>query len=329
MSNIEKQADALDATANYAANIRDGIGSFLGNAISGVAGAAKNMYRHGTVAPSVAAQQAYTNRVSTDAAAAAAAAKTKSDLDAKQIGVDALKFTLAGLGGGLVLTRLHHLLSGANMPTRKYTKFAPGPKDLDEDEKIADAAAGAQPDFLTTVLSAPGKLIQKAPHEADQNALKAMLFLGGSGLGLYGGYSIMQQLAERKRKEEMQAMVENAKKDYQRALTGRKIAADLNAAFENTQKTADGGNLAQSALLKLLDLSFEPIRQTGLMTPYAIGAVAAPGLLAGKMTYDWTRERGKDKALAEARKYRARLAANERPVYIDPEQLAKIKSVAD
>lgn len=325
MNKLEKHgADWVDIGANIAKTVRDAVVPFFSNAASGARDAVINTARYGTVAPTPSMQRAYAD----SAAADKAAAKTKADIEAKQLGADALKFTLAGLGGGLVLTRLHHLLSGVNKPEKKYTKFAPGPQDLDADEKVA-AAAPQQPDFLTRILSAPGQLIQKLPHKEDQDAAKYIMFLGGSGLGLYGGYSIMQQLAERKRKEETQAMIDNAKKDYQRALTGRKTAADLDAAFANLQKTASETPVAQKALLAALDAAFLPIRKTGLMPLYGVGAVAAPGVLAGKMVYDWTRERGKDKALAEARKYRARLAANERPVYIDPEQLAKVKAIAD
>jgi hypothetical protein len=46
------------------------------------------------------------------------------------------------------------------------------------------------------------------------------------------------------------------------------------------------------------------------------------------MTYDWTRARSKDKALDSARKARARMSGVA-PIYVDPEQLAAIKKIAD
>jgi hypothetical protein len=46
------------------------------------------------------------------------------------------------------------------------------------------------------------------------------------------------------------------------------------------------------------------------------------------MTYDWTRARSKDKAFENARKARARMTGAQ-PLYIDPEQLAAVKKLAD
>jgi hypothetical protein len=223
------------------------------------------------------------------------------------------------LGTGLVLTRLHHLLSGANKQQPKYTKFGPGPKDLDEEEKLA----------FTEIVSSPGQLIQNFTDPANREAAKAVLMLGGTMGGLYGGYSIMTQLAEKKRKEELQARVDNAKKEYQRALTGRKVASDLDEAFARISKQAEDSksNLVRDTARSLADASFWPIRQLGLMPAYAL-TTAGLGGLSGKMMYDWTRARSKDKALAEARKARARIGGAP-PIYIDPEQLAAVKRIAD
>ena len=61
--------------------------------------------------------------------------------------------------------------------------------------------------------------------------------------------------------------------------------------------------------------------------PAYVTAVLGTGALAGKMTYDWTRERSRDKALERARKSRARLEGVS-PVYIDPEQMVAISELA-
>jgi hypothetical protein len=139
----------------------------------------------------------------------------------------------------------------------------------------------------------------------------------------------MSQLAEKKRKEELQARVEDAKKEYQRALTGRKVAEDLDTAFARISKQAENGKseIVRDTALWLADTAFEPIRRSGAMPLYA-SAVAGSGLLSGKLMYDWARARSKDKALAEARKARARIGGAA-PIYIDPEQLAAVKRVAD
>lgn len=304
--------------------------STLGDAGSAVTQAVKNFYNHGStyIHPSAA-------KVNDANAAAKATADgrqaqvdaqnkiTENNAAAKQHGSDILTYGLGGLGAGIVLTRLHHLLSGANKQQPKYTKFGPGPQGVEDDEKIAND------DLYTKIVSAPGHLIQNFSDPANRDAAKAVLMLGGTMGGLYGGYSIMSQLAEKKRKEELQARVDDAKKEYQRALTGRKVAEDLDTAFARISKQAEDNKseIVRDTALWLADKAFEPIRRTGLMPAYAL-TTAGLGGLSGKMMYDWTRARSKDKALAEARKARARIGGAA-PIYIDPEQLAAVKRVAD
>jgi hypothetical protein len=139
----------------------------------------------------------------------------------------------------------------------------------------------------------------------------------------------MQSIAKKQRKEELQDTVEEAKKEYQRALLGKRAAADLDAAFNLLQKTADGESMLPAAVrpvVSLLDLAQAPLKGLGLHQAYWM-ANAGLGALSAKMVYDWTRERGKDKALEDAQKARARLAGAP-SIYVDPEQLAKIKAVA-
>jgi len=311
MNNNAKQADWL---------------STLGDAGGAVTQAVKNFYTNGStyIHPAAAKVNAANaaakanvdgQRAQIDAQRAAATSAAAAKADNAQL----LTYGLGGLGTGLVLTRLHHLLSGANKQQPKYTKFGPGPKNLDEEEKLA----------FTKIVSSPGHLIQNFTDPANREAAKAVLMLGGTMGGLYGGYSIMTQLAEKKRKEEIQARVDDAKKEYQRALTGRKVASDLDAAFARISKQAEDGssNLIRDTALSAADAAFWPIRQFGLMPAYAL-TTAGLGGLSGKMMYDWTRARSKDKALAEARKARARIGGAP-PIYIDPEQLAAVKRIAD
>jgi hypothetical protein len=315
MNNIKKQADWR---------------STLGDAGSAVTQAVKNFYNTGStyIHPSAAKVNAANAaaKATSDGRQAQIDAQNKitaNNAAAKQHGSDILTYGLGGLGAGIVLTRLHHLLSGANTQQPKYTKFGPGPKGVEEDEKIAND------NWYTKIVSAPGHLIQNFSDPANRDAAKAVLMMGGTMGGLYGGYSIMSQLAEKKRKEELQARVDDAKKEYQRALTGRKVAADLDAAFATISKQAADGksDIVRDTALWLADTAFEPIRLTGLMPAYAL-TTAGLGGLSGKMMYDWTRARSKDKALAEARKARARIGGAA-PIYIDPEQLAAVKRVAD
>ena len=326
MNNNEKQADWLSALGDAGSAATSALVKAPGQLWDVGAQAAKNFYRHGATSVSPAVEKAYADRQATKATADgqraqadAARAAAQSAAAAKADNSQLLTYGLGGLGTGLVLTRLHHLLSGANKQQPKYTKFGPGPKDLDEEEKLA----------FTKIVSSPGHLIQNFKDPANREAAKAVLLLGGTMGGLYGGYSIMTQLAEKKRKEELQARVDDAKKEYQRALTGRKVASDLDEAFARISKQAEDGNsnLVRDTALWAADAAFEPIRQLGLMPAYAL-TTAGLGGLSGKMMYDWTRARSKDKALAEARKARARIGGAP-PIYIDPEQLAAVKRIAD
>lgn len=329
MNNTEKQAgDWLD-TFSAPANALGGLFLSSGNFLNNAATAAGNFATYGTtnprpetVAARAASLAAQNHQKQLDAQRTA-----KEQLDAKNraalgMGKDFYTYALGGLGAGIVLTRLQQVLSGANKPKPQYTKFGPGPHDVDDEEKIAND------DLYTKIVSAPGRLIQGMSGDPKQQEWLTPMLLTGAGAGLYSGYSIMSQIAEQKRKADLKAKVEEAKKQYQKALMGKKVAADLDAAFGIIEKSAkDGDSTAADTAAWLANKAFDPLRASGAMPWYLAGAVVAPGLLSAKMMYDWTRARSKDKALADARKTRARLAGSA-PIYVDPEQLAAIKRVA-
>lgn len=271
---------------------------------------------------------------SVDEAAHAAAAKLW--------GEHLLKYTLAGLGTGISGAKLYNLISSVNKAPAKYTKFGPGAKTVDEDEKLASLQG-----IYDTVISAPGKLLQSLPVDTPtKDALGVSAILGGTGLGLYGGVKLVNAIAEKKRKEELQEQVEEAKAQYQKALTGKKHAAALDGAFE-LYKSAEGsghgiwnalkaiastggkllsGDVAGTAV-DTMSVPFKILQQSPAVYNAYVASVLGSGALAGKMTYDWTRARSKDKAIENAQKVRARLSGTA-PIYVDPDQLAAIKSVA-
>lgn len=275
-----------------------------------------------------------TTKISADEAARAAAAKLWSE--------HLLKYTLAGLGTGISGAKLYNLISSVNKAPAKYTKFGPGAKTVDEDEKLASLQG-----IYDAVISAPGKLLQALPVDnPTKDAVGVSALIGGTGLGLYGGVKLVNALAEKKRKEELQEQVEDAKAQYQKALTGKKHAAALDQAFD-LYKAADGSGHgiwnALKALVgtggRLLSGDVAGVATDAMATPFKIlqqspaaynayvASVLGSGALAGKMTYDWTRARSKDKAIENAQKVRARLSGTA-PIYVDPDQLAAIKSVA-
>lgn len=253
--------------------------------------------------------------------AATAAATAKNT----ETGDNVLRAALGGLGLGLSGTRLYRLLQSSNKAKDNHMKFGPGAKTLDEREKIALDLADTLRQFYANAAQGVGQAVNAVHPSAMPAAV-----LGASGLGLYGGAQIINAIEDKKQKEDQDDMVEEAKKEYQRALMGKKHAAAFEAAFNAFVEKRSEWTAADIARAPL-DLLSGVGHRIGIgdlaASAYATGTLGA-GALAGKMTYDWTRARSKDKALEKARKSRARIEGAA-PLYIDPEQLAAIKKLAD
>lgn len=272
-------------------------------------------------------QQLRAQQNTANASAAAAAAKVNEQMVPAILGLGIL-----GVGAGLTGTKLYNLINQLNKPKDKYTKFGPGPKRIDNEEKIAaDSWAQTLIDALSAVPKRVGGAISAGAESfnslaPNQQAVMMPAGLLAAGLGLYGGHSLARTIDDRRKKEDMEHELEEARKDYQRALTGKRAEA-LDSAFDSYKKTAQLQTkkaLGEGAVT-FADYLAEPLRQTGLWPLYTT-AVLGTGLLSGKMTYDWTRERSKDKALERARRSRARMEESS-PLYIDPAQLEAIKAL--
>lgn len=264
-----------------------------------------------------------------EADAAADAADGQKKLNGDMVNA-LLAYSAAGLGVGLSGTRLYQLISSAGKQKPKYTKFGPGAKTVDDTEKLGantvldqvGAALASVPSFIQNKFPA----LPMARMTQDQKALFTPALLGSTALSVYGGNRIMAAVAEARRKEELDDMVDDAKADYRRALTGKRAAA-LDAAFDIYTEKRGGGSWADSWAGWLANKTLDPVRAVGLLPAYTT-AVLGTGALSAKMTYDWTRGRSKDVALARARKARARIS-DSAPIYIDPEQLVAIKELAN
>jgi hypothetical protein len=255
----------------------------------------------------------------------------------KDLGKAIVQYGLGGLGVGIGAAGLYHLLGAVNKAKPKYKKVGPGAQTVDEEEKIAADPAAPTPYSLDALVSQIGKLVPKgyfqlpdltkAPvkdYDPGRQGWTTAALLGTTGLGLYGGASLMNSIAEKKKKEDMQEEVADAKAQYQRALFGKSSEA-LDAAFAQFEKVSEPQQ--GSTLVDVINTPFRYMAQAGLWGPY-LTAVLGSGALASKLTYDWTRARGRDKALQAAQKSRARLNGVA-PVYIDPEQMASLKSLAN
>lgn len=243
---------------------------------------------------------------------------------------------ILGLGAGLTGTKLYNIVSQLNAPKDKYTKFGPGPKQLDEEEKIAEGSNWTQT-ILDALASVPKSMYNALNSGAEtfgkltpnQQAILLPAGLLSAGLGIYGGNAIAQGLTRQKKKEDLEHELAEARKEYQKALTGKR-ASTLDGAFKTyaaakKEKANKQASDLLSGLATTADWLAEPMRRFGLWPLYTT-AVLGTGLLSGKMTYDWTRERSADKALERARRSRARME-EAAPLYIDPAQLEAIKTL--
>lgn len=253
----------------------------------------------------------------------------------KRVGKALAAVGLGGLGLGMSATRLHQMISSANKSKQKHIKFAPGSHTVDDEEKFAAESVGdsAARTVGSVLLGAaepatlkPGETVTQMTPSQQSWFYPALL--GTGMLGVYGGHKLINSIYEKKRKEDLADEVNSAKKEYQRALTGKRAEA-LDAAFAkiSKSKTAAVENPVTNALWAAAKTPFKILEETGL-APYYWSGVAGLGALSGKITYDWTRERSRDKAIERAQKARARMAGTA-PIYVDPEQLAAIKKVVE
>lgn len=272
-------------------------------------------------------------QIAAQSAQVAEADQSRDNAVAAQMLPALLGLGVLGAGAGLTGTKLYNIISKLNAPKNKYTKFGPGPKRVDDEEKLAaDTWTQAIIDAITAVPKRINENLQSGSAvfnslTPNQQAILMPAGLLSAGLGLYGGHSLAKAIEDKQKKEDSEYEVEQARKEYQRALTGKRAEA-IDAAFDTYKKTA--GDMTKKAdpvsgVVSVGDYLAEPMRQTGLW-PYYVTAVLGSGLLSGKMTYDWTRERSKDKALERARRSRARME-DTAPLYIDPTQLEAIKAL--
>jgi hypothetical protein len=251
----------------------------------------------------------------------------------RQMGHNIFAAGAGGLGAGILATRLHQILSQLNKPDEKYTKFAPGAQPVDDSEKIAVEQPGVMDQVAETVgrtvlspldpaTARPGAT--KVEWSNQQKAFHTPIVLGTAAVGVTLGHQLMKRLYDKKKKEELNDTVQQAKKEYERALMGKRGSAELDRAFEKAALGSWLTGAASTAARTPFDMLFSvPLVREGYLTGL-LGSTA----LAGKMTYDWTRERSRDKALERARRARARMAGTA-PVYVDPEQLVAVKKLIE
>lgn len=256
-------------------------------------------------------------------------------------GKELLNSALWGAGVTGTGAALYHLVNGlrSGRPATKQKKPATAaPPETNDATPDETKTAG----ILEDAHEAIGKLIPKqllpsgllgrddpnyvpslgARHDAWRHAMN----YGAIGLGGYGAYKLINSMANKKKKEEREDSVDQARQDYFNALTGKE-AQVLDDAYDCMKKTAEdhapnistrawdaitGG--AQAAFRKPLDWA----ANWTLLT--ALGA----GGLGAKYMYDRTKAMTQAEALRKAQESKTRLQSIQQTPWIDPEELAAV-----
>jgi len=198
---------------------------------------------------------------------------------------------LAGLGigaGGRGIIGLLNLLRKNMTPEQSSV---PGPTTIQvfsEDDKEPKMAGFLDGGSAKTVAGVPW-------------AMPAS-FAAGAG-GLYGGWKLMDYLMDKRRKADVEAEVEAAKKEYEQALLAdaeSKVASDLGSDLDELydaieKRSIDIGDLAGQA--------------TGMYGIYG----GASGLAAALMMYNWGKQRQNRTLLEKALKKRRRILYARQP----------------
>ncbi|NDD52540.1 hypothetical protein EBZ39_01455 [bacterium] len=141
-------------------------------------------------------------------------------------------------------------------------------------------------------------------HEGYQNTANIAFGVGGGLAAL----SAIRALTDKKKKEDLADSVNDARKEYFDALTGKSAAA-LDAAFDALKTTP-----AEKRATTLTGQAWNALMLSALGT----------GAIGAKYTYDQTVARSRAATLQRAAAARARLRALQSAPYVDPEQLTAL-----
>lgn len=264
-------------------------------------------------------------------------AKLQNDQDLPMqaaYGKNIANMAVGGLALGAGGMGLYHLLKALKQPSKKDKKYEPllsGAPVIakEEGEKAANM------DEIAKAIGShiPTGAIPGIPGEADPSAVPdlkniwgtdpfkyrpvwgALGAVGAGALGLYGGGKLVNALMARKKKKDNADDIDEAKKEYYAALTG-KTAAALDAVFDiYEEKKATGW-------LDMLTRTAPQMTHGGMLL-----ALLGSGAIGGKFMYDRTRDRNKGDNLAKAQASRARMK-NLPTTWVDPDELAKVKELA-
>lgn len=268
--------------------------------------------------------------------------------DPAPFGKELVNSALTGAGVGTSAMALYYLLNGlhtAKVPANLLREPAPTKKptavpDKKKPAPAAEKASGVLQDLYeaagkaipTTFLPGAGGSDPAGPaspasptvaHAGWRTAANVAALLGG----MYGGRKLVNTVSQHKKKRDLSDEVDDARKQYFAALTGKEAAA-LDAAYE--QYAAKQASLIDSFTKNV----YAPVEQAAkdyvgipawkmlLMTTLGSGALGA------HYAYNKTKEQSKGRNLQRAQQSRARLKAMQETPWVDPAELQALSAAA-
>lgn len=205
---------------------------------------------------------------------------------------------------------------------------SPSPGDCEKGEKKAYEADGLV-DWLSHNIAKPfyedkprgNQLMGDLATSIWGNPWAVAGSVPAAGAGLYGGYKLMDWLADSRRKSELDSELEQAYAEYEEALNDDRqlkqssadpTLDDLFDDLEDTEKNAGVFGTAMKPFQNTMNHVFGTDATGGAMGAYLLAALLTGGA-TGTLSYDWAKKRQKQKLLEKAIKKREREQARRGP----------------
>lgn len=276
---------------------------------------------------------------------------TPTPYDPKPFGKELVNSALTGAGLGTSAMALYYLLHGLNTakvpknllrePAPENAPKTPTAPDDKKKRKLMPLNDTKEAGVLDSIYEMAGKTIPTtfnpfasaegtAPagpesptvaHAGWRTAANVAALLGG----MYGGRKLVNSISQHKKKKDLAEEVNDARKQYFAALTGKEAAA-LDAAYDRYKQAGLQDwvqkDIVQPAEKFTKDYVGIPLWKTLLMTGLGTGALGA------HYAYNRTREQSKARNLQKAQQARARLKALQETPWVDPAELESLSAAA-
>jgi hypothetical protein len=253
----------------------------------------------------------------------------------QQLGKEVLQSALAGGGLSIGAAGLYHLINGlqtAEMP-EVSTRLSNGAIPTKKKKQLGRVAPNTATAYLLNTykkasVKQANNPVSKALHSVQDfigqlagarppmpfpissgmadRSWRNIVNAGAAGLGAYGGLHLVNRVADSKRKEDLKDSVEEARKEYFEALTGK------------GEKTA-----LLKELWERVGPAVENTTADYMVTP-ALAAMLGSGLVGGTYMYNQTKDRTRAENLRRAAAARARLQSIQQTPWVDPAELAAL-----